>query len=229
MTLDCSLLLSSLCFTLICKWHTIFCTIVSHLVQVSDFSLLFFLFYFFFWFSFTLLYSTLNLTNLTSWEQHDIDSTANPKYSPFSSVPFLHSLYFLYVITDSDITDVQFDGFSQRKQFTLLSNYSINLEYVVKTIIDSKKWVAIASPCGVLLEVPYFGPPTSARFHNKEGAINKYTTATVLVTEKMKIPYIDIRNPFLDAIPLYRLGYKGKSYFLVQNMFILIDWSFLMG
>lgn len=75
----------------------------------------------------------------------------------------------------------------------------------------------------MLLEVPYFGPPTSGRFHNKEQAINKYTTATVMVTEKMKIPYIDIRNPFLDAIPLYRLGYKGKSYFLVQNISTFIN------
>jgi hypothetical protein len=90
----------------------------------------------------------------------------------------------------------------------------MNLEFIIKTIVDNKKWVAIASPCGVLLEVPYFGPPTSGRFHYKEAVLNTYTTATVLLADKMKIPYVDIRNPFLDAIPIYRLGYKGETHFV---------------
>jgi hypothetical protein len=102
----------------------------------------------------------------------------------------------------------------------------MNLEFIIKTIVDNKKWVAIASPCGVLLEVPYFGPPTSGRFHYKEAVLNTYTTATVLVAEKMKIPYVDIRNPFLDAIPNYRLGYKGKFY-LVHDVIIRYLFTFI--
>ena len=91
-------------------------------------------------------------------------------------------------------------------------NYTQNLQYVVKSIVGLKKLVAIASPCGVLLESPYFGPPTSSRFHDKEKTLNLYTTATSLTADNMKVPYIDIRTPFLDAIPQYRLAYKGNQF-----------------
>ena len=64
-------------------------------------------------------------------------------------------------ITDSDITDISHDGFTQEKQYRLLKNYTENVQFVLKFITDHKKLVAIASPAGVLLETPYFGPPTS--------------------------------------------------------------------
>ena len=115
---------------------------------------------------------------------------------------------------------------NQRKQYTLLANYSTNLEYVVNTIVQRNKWVAVASPCGVLMESPYFGPPTSGRFHFKARAVDAYTTATSLVSEKTQVPYIDIRKPFLDAIPPYRLGYKGKVNLLLLFCFILFCLNF---
>ena len=64
-------------------------------------------------------------------------------------------------ITDSDITDISHDGFTQERQYKLLKNYTKNVQYVLKFITDHNKLVAIASPAGVLLETPYFGPPTS--------------------------------------------------------------------
>ena len=75
-----------------------------------------------------------------------------------------------------------------------------------------KKWVAVASPCGVLMESRFFGPQTSSRFHDKENTLNQYTKATELLAIKTEIPYIDIRTPTLAAIPIYRVGYKGEKY-----------------
>ena len=92
-----------------------------------------------------------------------------------------------------------------------MSNYTQNLEYVVKSVVGLKKLVAIVSPGGVLLESPYFGPPTSSRFHDKEKTLNLYTAATRITAVNMKVPYIDIRTPFLEAIPQYRLAYKGNQ------------------
>lgn len=86
----------------------------------------------------------------------------------------------------------------------------MNLKFIVDTLVNDKKWVAVASPCGVLLESPFFGPSKSARFHDKEQTLNTYTKATKVAAERLMIPYIDIRTPFLEAIPNYRLGYKGK-------------------
>lgn len=121
----------------------------------------------------------------------------------------------MYLSTDSDITDITHSDYNQQKQYQLLLNYTQNLEFVVKSIVGVKKFVAIASPCGVLLESPYFGPPTSSRFHDKEDALNLYTTATSVVANRLNVPYIDIRTPFLEAIPQYRLAYKGDFLFLL--------------
>ena len=99
---------------------------------------------------------------------------------------------------------------SQKRQYELLSNYSKNFEFVITTLQKRNKWVALASPCGVLLESKYFGPPRSSRFHDKENTLVQYTKATEIVAVKTNVPYIDIRTPSLAAIPLYRVGYKGE-------------------
>ena len=121
-----------------------------------------------------------------------------------------NSVFYSPVFTDSDITDVPISIYSQKKQLDLLSNYSRTLVHVIEHITALNKWVALASPCGVLLEAPYFSPPKSSRFHEKEHYLNSYITATRLVAEKMNVPYIDIRTPSLQAIPIYRVGYKGE-------------------
>ena len=117
-----------------------------------------------------------------------------------------------YWITDSDVTDVPVAFLSQKRQYELLSNYSKNFEYVIQTLQKRNKWVAVASPCGVLMESKFFGPPTSSRFHDKENALNRYTKATEMVTIKTGVPYIDIRTPSLAAIPQYRVAYKGMTF-----------------
>ena len=72
--------------------------------------------------------------------------------------------------------------------------------------------MALASPCGVLMESKYFSPPKSSRFHDKENTLVQYTKATELVALKTDVPYIDIRTPSLAAIPHYRVGYKGENF-----------------
>lgn len=101
---------------------------------------------------------------------------------------------------------------SQKRQYELLSNYSKNFEFVIQTLQKRNKWVAVASPCGVLMESKYFSPPKSSRFHDKENTLVQYTKATELVAIKTAVPYIDIRTPTLAAIPHYRVGYKGENF-----------------
>lgn len=92
--------------------------------------------------------------------------------------------------------------------------------------MKTKRYVAVASPCGVLLESPYFGPPTSSRFHDKETSLNLYTEATSKVAETLNIPYIDIRTPFLNAIPQYRLAYKGLFCFTFLSFLLSFSFSY---
>ena len=125
-------------------------------------------------------------------------------------------------MTDSDITDIPIVSFNQQQQHRLLSNYSRTLVHVIEHIVKLKKWVAVASPCGVLLEAPYFSPPKSPRFHKKDPYLDMYTTATKLVAEQMGIPYIDIRTPTLQAIPSYRVAYKGEAKHLILPLLFIL-------
>jgi hypothetical protein len=65
-------------------------------------------------------------------------------------------------------------------------------------------------------------PPSSSRFHQKEVILNQYTQATKTFCAKLNISYIDIRSPFLAAIPFYRLGYKGIYIYVYMYVYVYI-------
>ena len=67
--------------------------------------------------------------------------------------------------------------------------------------------MALGGP-GVLGEGHKFFAPKPGRFHNKEAALNWYTTLNKETAASLDVPYIDIRQAFLDFIPSYQLCYS---------------------
>lgn len=54
--------------------------------------------------------------------------------------------------------------------------------------------------------------PKSDRFNkDKNDMLNSYREMNREVAEDYQIPYIDMRQAFLDAIPSYRLNYKVST------------------
>ena len=53
----------------------------------------------------------------------------------------------------------------------------------------------------------YFAPKQD-RFHNKEVALDWYTALNKETAASLDVPYIDIRQAFLDFIPSYQLCYS---------------------
>lgn len=133
----------------------------------------------------------------------DIKSNIN-KYLNASGPP----LDGIILMTNSDITDVIFDQISNGKASNLLSQYSMNLKYIIRAAQYKSVPIAICSPVVVLLEGPW-GAPDSIRFHDKVGATEQYTEAAIQMTRRMGVPYINIRAPTLAAIPIYRMYYLG--------------------
>ena len=69
-------------------------------------------------------------------------------------------------------------------------------------------FVAIAGT-GVLGEgKKLFKPSESARFKHKEGMLNDYNTMNEVVATKYHIPFINVRQAFLEYIPFYQLCYS---------------------
>ena len=69
-------------------------------------------------------------------------------------------------------------------------------------------FVAIAGT-GVLGEGrKLFKPSGSTRFIQKEGMLNDYNTMNEIVATKYHIPFINVRQAFLDYIPFYQLCYS---------------------
>lgn len=67
--------------------------------------------------------------------------------------------------------------------------------------------MALGGP-GVLGEGHKFFAPKQGRFLNKEAALNWYTTLNKETAASLDVPYIDIRQAFLDFIPSYQLCYS---------------------
>lgn len=62
---------------------------------------------------------------------------------------------------------------------------------------------------GVLGEgMMLFAPSGSARFQHKESMLNDYNLMNELVATKYHIPFINVRQAFLEYIPFYQLCYS---------------------
>jgi hypothetical protein len=68
-------------------------------------------------------------------------------------------------------------------------------------------YVALGGP-GVLGEGRMFFAPNEGRFQDKEPMLDAYGTINKQAAIRVGIPYIDIRQAFLDFIPSYQLCYS---------------------
>lgn len=67
--------------------------------------------------------------------------------------------------------------------------------------------MALSGP-GVLGEGHRYFAPKEDRFHNKEVMLDWYTTLNKETAASLDVPYIDVRQAFLDFIPSYQLCYS---------------------
>ena len=67
--------------------------------------------------------------------------------------------------------------------------------------------MALSGP-GVLGEGHRFFAPKVDRFRNKEVMLNWYTDLNKETAASLNVPYIDVRQAFLDFIPSYQLCYS---------------------
>jgi hypothetical protein len=129
--------------------------------------------------------------------------------SELASIPPLDGIV---VMCDSDITDVVFDVISDQKKADLLAAYKEDLTHLIRAAQNASVPIAVSSPVGVLTEGP-LGAPDSVRYHYKAAAVNSYTAATKSISLSMGVPYVDIREATLSAIPKYRKYYCGYTPF----------------
>ena len=106
---------------------------------------------------------------------------------------------------DSDCSDVDESSMSYPEVMELRANYTRNLEEVIEHVLTAKVFLAIAGP-GVLGEAS-LGKPS--RFWGKTNMLNDYREINRVVAGKYDIPYIDVREAFLRAIPSSQWWYCG--------------------
>ena len=65
--------------------------------------------------------------------------------------------------------------------------------------------------------------PKSDRFtKDKTDMLNSYREMNKELAEEYEVPYIDMRQAFLDAIPSYRLNYKVGDFVVLLCLSLLI-------
>ena len=112
--------------------------------------------------------------------------------------------YILY--WDTDVSDVDEVGMSKTDVAVLRANYVINLQYVIQTINATGAFLAVGGP-ELLGESVFFKDPY---FLHKTPMLNDYRAMNRVVCDFFDVPYMDIRQKFLDAIPswyLFSYGY----------------------
>lgn len=74
----------------------------------------------------------------------------------------------------------------------------------------------VFTPAVLLGEGPMFMPKSDRFTKDKTDMLNSYREMNKDLAEEYSIPYIDMRQAFLDAIPSYRLNYKVTDRFLLR-------------
>ena len=108
----------------------------------------------------------------------------------------------------SDASDVDLASMQTTIVSDLDMNYRINLGVVIDVLQKDGSLVALSST-GVLSEThaALFQPNTQDRFHNKWPIMRRYTGINLDVAAEFGIPFINIRQAFLDYVPWYQLCY----------------------
>ena len=87
----------------------------------------------------------------------------------------------------------------------LRANYTLNVNWVVQTILDNNIKLAMGGP--EVLGEASVGIPS--RFFNKSCMLDDYRLINKNISAVLKIPYLDIRQAFLDAKPTNWMLYRG--------------------
>ena len=106
------------------------------------------------------------------------------------------------LLWDSDVSDV--DEFRRSASYVaqLRANYTTTLKSVIKTVLQTGAFFAFGGP--VLLGESYTTYlAVLPKFRNKFQMLNDYRDMNKAVAKELNVPYIDVREAFLNAIPTY--------------------------
>ena len=115
------------------------------------------------------------------------------------------------VLSSTDVINPDFDSMSPADVQGLMRGYVNTVNYIVKSTLSQGTHLALVSPGGVLLEGPFFQPNNHPiRFQpNKQMYVMQYRAILQAIAAQFRIPFIDLREPFLAGIYPWRLVYKG--------------------
>ena len=109
---------------------------------------------------------------------------------------------------DSDCSNIQEHSMSDNDIDKLHAQYAENVAGVVNSILSTGAFVALTGT-GVLGEgKKLFAPYWQSRFQYKEDMLDTYNQMNELVASDYHIPFINMRQAFLDASPFYQLCYS---------------------
>ena len=106
---------------------------------------------------------------------------------------------------DSDCSNIDESVLTPQQVAALRANYSANLLATERLVLAATPRLAVAGP-ELLGEGP-LGLP--GRFANKTQMLDDYRVLTRAAADEVGVPYIDMRQAFLDDIPAWWLIYAG--------------------
>ena len=116
----------------------------------------------------------------------------------------------VFLLMDTDVSDVNEEVFSREEVELLRTNYHSNLTRLVQSLQQPSlgiSFIALCSP-GVLGETSYaWFQPLQPRFHHKADMLQAYTEQNRAIAANTGIAYIDVQRAFHAVIPRYQLSY----------------------
>jgi hypothetical protein len=108
----------------------------------------------------------------------------------------------------SDASDVDEASLPDATVGGLHDAYRENVLSVIETLQAKADFVALSSTgvCGETKAA--WGQPNSERFNQKTPILNLYTDMNREIADLTGIPFINVREAFLDAVPWYQLCYR---------------------
>lgn len=113
----------------------------------------------------------------------------------------------IIILWDSDINA----NVESKVDIAILREFYIsNVTFVVNAIQKNSSTVqiALAGPT-IIGEGVFFKKVPFTTYHKRIAMLNDYSSINRQIADNHNITYIDIRSAYLDALPLYRMSYKG--------------------
>ena len=106
---------------------------------------------------------------------------------------------------DSDVSDINEQEMTEDQITQIRMDYTNTLNKLVETILETNSYLAIGGP--EILGEGWLGKPQYFWF--KREMLDDYREINRNVASAYNVPYVDIRQAFLDAIPHWHIYYKN--------------------